>query len=65
MHEMEWVGGLSMVLRAMVFTGTSTLARPLFSLPSLLKGDLAMEVHPVGSKMADIKFNECLSLWSY
>lgn len=39
---MGWGGGMSMVLRAMVFTGTSTLALPLFSLPRPMKGDLAM-----------------------
>lgn len=51
MNAQDGVGrGESMVLRAVVFTGTSALALPLFSLPSPLKGDLAMEVHQSGPK---------------
>lgn len=57
--------GMNTVLRAMVFTGTSALALPLFSLRSPRKGDLAMGLQPAGSKMADIKFNGYLSLWCF
>lgn len=49
----------------MVCTGTSTLALPLFSFPSLMKGNLARGLHPTGSKMADVKFNGCPTLWSF
>ena len=52
MNAREGVGrGESMVLRAVLFTGTSALALPLFSLLSPLKGDSAtMEMHQSGPK---------------
>lgn len=59
MNAWDGGGGRSMVLRAMVFTATSTWALPLFSLLSPMKGDLAMGLHSAGSKMAHIKSNGC------